>query len=271
LTDTTNAKYAGQISILGAAAGNFALVITDPQAIFNVTGRAASVNPGQAVVNAASYLPNETPAGSVFSIFGSNLASGTGLPTSTPLPTTLLTTSVTVNGEPAPLFYVSSSQINAQMPEDIQPGVATVVVKNGSSTSNSAAVIVPATGTPGIIVYGNNRAVVVNQDGSINSPTSPAKVGDTLVAYFTGGGPVNASGPLVTGAPTPSGLSQISADYTVKVSGVEATVNYIGLTPGSIGLYQANFVVPRVAAGDHPLLITIAGQNSNNPLIAVSN
>lgn len=271
LTDTTNTKYAGQISILGAAAGNFALVITDPQAIFNVTGRAASVNPGQAVVNAASYLPNETPAGSVFSIFGSNLATGSGLPTATPLPTTLLTTSVTVNGEAAPLFYVSSSQINAQMPEDIQPGVATVVVKNGTATSNSAAVIVPATGTPGIIVYGDNRAVVVNQDGSVNSPTSPAKVGDTLVAYFIGGGPVNAAGPLVTGAPTPNGLSPISEDYTVKVSGVTATVNYIGLTPGSIGLYQANFVVPRVGAGDHPLLITIAGQSSNNPLIAVSN
>jgi uncharacterized protein (TIGR03437 family) len=41
------------------------------------------------------------------------------------------------------------------------------------------------------------------------------------------------------------------------------------LTPGSIGLYQANFVVPKVAAGDRALVITIAGQASNNPLIAV--
>jgi uncharacterized protein (TIGR03437 family) len=57
----------------------------------------------------------------------------------------------------------------------------------------------------------------------------------------------------------------------VKVSGNSAIVNYMGLTPGSIGLYQANFVVPKVAAGDHPLVITISGQNSNNPLISVSN
>jgi uncharacterized protein (TIGR03437 family) len=91
------------------------------------------------------------------------------------------------------------------------------------------------------------------------------------VAYFTGGGPVNAAGALVTGAPSPSGLSPVTGSYTVKVSGVDAMVNYIGLTPGSIGLYQANFVVPKVAAGDHQLVVTISGQNSNNPLIAVSN
>jgi len=75
----------------------------------------------------------------------------------------------------------------------------------------------------------------------------------------------------VTGAPAPSGLSPVSGTNTVKVSGVDATVTYMGLTPGSIGLYQADFVVPKVAAGDHPLVITISGQASNNPLIAVSN
>jgi uncharacterized protein (TIGR03437 family) len=271
LTDTASTKYAGSVSIFGVAAPNFEWVTTDPQLIFTGVGHVASVNPGQAVVNAASFRANETPAGSVFSIFGVNLATGVGQPSSVPLPTTLLTTTVTVNGEPAPLFYVSQSQINAQMPEDTKPGVATVIVKNGASTSNAVAVIIPATGTPGIVVYGNNRAVVVNQNGSVNSSSSPAKVGDVLVAYFTGGGPANAAGPLVTGAPAPNGLSPVSGANTVKVSGVDATVNYMGLTPGSIGLYQANFVVPRVAAGDHPLVITISGQNSNNPLITVSN
>jgi uncharacterized protein (TIGR03437 family) len=271
LTDNASVKYAASVSTFGLVARNFQMAITSPQLIFTGGARTAFLNPGEAVVNAASFLANQTPAGSVFSIFGANLATGVGQPTSVPLPTTLRTTTVTVNGELAPLFYVDATQINAQMPEDIKPGVATVVVKNGSSTSNAVAVTIPATGTPGIVVYGNNRAVVVNQDNSVNSPNAPANVGDTLVAYFTGGGPVNAAGPLVTGAPTPSGLSPVSGANTVKVGGVEATINYMGLTPGSIGLYQANFVVPRVAAGDHPLVITISGQNSNNPLIAVSN
>jgi uncharacterized protein (TIGR03437 family) len=272
LTDTAANKYAGSVSVFGVASQTFTWVTTNSQLIFTGTGRVATVNPGQEVVNAASYLPNATPAGSVFALFGANLATAIGQPTNIPLPTTFLTTTVTVNGEPVPLFYVSPTQINAQMPEDIKPGLATVVVKNGSATSNVAAIIVPATATPGIIVYGDNRAVVVNQDQkTVNSPTSPAKVGDVLTVYFLGGGPVNASGPLTTGAPSPAGLSPVSGVNTVKVSGVEAIVNYMGLTPFGIGLYQANFVVPRVAAGDHPLVITISGQNSNNPLIAVSN
>ena len=271
LTDAAGNKYAGSVSIFGAAANNFELVATNPQLMFTGAGRAAFGNPGLAVVNAASFVAGETPAGNVFSLFGSNLATRVGQPLSVPLSTTLLTTTVTVNGELAPLFYVDPNQINAQMPEDIKPGLATVIVKNGSSSSNAVAVIVPATATPGILVFGDNRAVVVNQDGSVNTPTTPAKVGDTLVAYFTGGGPVNPAGTLVTGAPTPAGLSPVSGAYTVKVSGNSAIVNYMGLTPGSIGLYQANFVVPKVAAGDHPLVITIAEQNSNNPLISVSN
>jgi uncharacterized protein (TIGR03437 family) len=271
LTDAAANKYAGALSIFGALAANFELVVTDPQLVFTGAGRAAFVNPGQAVVNAASFLASQTPAGSVFSIFGSNLATKVGEPTTVPLPTTLLATTVTINGELAPLFYVDPGQINAQMPENIKPGVATVVVKNGASASNAVAVTIPATGTPGIVVYGNNRAVVVNQNGTVNSPTAAANVGDTLVAYFTGGGPVNASATLVTGAVTPPGLSPVSGPDTITVGGAAATLVYVGLTPGSIGLYQANFVVPKVAAGDHPLVITISGQASNNPLIAVAN
>jgi uncharacterized protein (TIGR03437 family) len=222
-------------------------------------------------VNAASYSPNETPAGSVFSIFGSALATKIDQPTKVPLGTTDLTTTVTVNGEAVPLFYVSPGQINAQMPQDTKPGLATVIVKNGSSTSNAVAVTVPATGTPGIVVYGNNRAVVVNSDNvTVNSPTSPAKVGDEVTVYFTGGGPVNAAGTLVTGAPAPAGLSPLSETYSVTVGGTTATVDYIGLTPSGIGLFQCNFVVPKIAAGDHPLVITIAGAASNNPLLAVA-
>jgi uncharacterized protein (TIGR03437 family) len=55
------------------------------------------------------------------------------------------------------------------------------------------------------------------------------------------------------------------------VNGKDATASYIGLTPGSIGLYQADFKIPQVAAGDHPLVITIAGQASNRPLITIGN
>jgi uncharacterized protein (TIGR03437 family) len=167
---------------------------------------------------------------------------------------------------------VDTTQIDAQMPWDI-PGnaVASVIVTNGTSSSNAAAVYVPSTGTPGISVYNTNRAVVINADGNVNSGSDQAKVGDEVVAYFTGGGPVQASGTLTTGAPSPSGLSPITGTYSVTVGGVQATVEYIGLTPGSIGLYQVNFTVPQVAKGTYPLVITIAEQISNNPLMTISN
>ena len=270
LTDTANNKYTAALTVFGATAGSFEIVATTPQLIFTGAGRAAFLNPGQSVDDAASFEPSETPAGSVFTIFGTNLATKVNQASVVPLPDTLLTTSVTVNGVSAPLFYVDPGQINAQMPENIKPGVATVIVKNGTSTSNAVAVLIPATGTPGIVVYGNNRAVVVNSDQSVNSTSSPAHVGDIVVAYFTGGGPVNASGTLTTGNVTPAGYSFCSGPYSMTVGGVAVTnITYMGLTPGSIGLYQANFVVPTVASGDRAVVITISGQASNAPLIAV--
>jgi uncharacterized protein (TIGR03437 family) len=271
LTDTSNNAYAFTISSYTAAGNDFEFSVSSPATVFTGAGRAAFVNPGLAVVNGASDVSGATPPGSVFTLFGSGLATGQAQPSTVPLPTKVLTTTVTVNGEAAPIFYLNPTQINAQMPEDIQPGLATVIVTNGTATSNAVAVTVPATGTPGIVVYGQNQAVVVNQNGIVNSPTATAKAGDVVVAYFTGGGPVNAAGKLVTGAPAPNGLSPVSGTSSVTVNGKAATVGYIGLSPQGIGLYQANFTIPSVAAGSHPLVITIAGQASNRPSISIGN
>ena len=236
------------------------------------TAHSAFTNPSQAIGNVASYAYSSTPPGSVFALFGQNLATRAVGAATTTLPTELLTTTVTVNGEMAPLFYVDPLQIDAQLPWDI-PGnsIATIIVTNGTSVSNAAAIYVPATGTPGIGVFGNNRAVVVNANGSVNTGSTPAAVGDEVVVYFTGGGPVDASGKLITGAPAPAGLSPVTGSNSVTVGGVQANVVYMGLTPGSIGLYQANFDVPSVAKGAYPVVITIAGQASNNPVMNVSN
>jgi uncharacterized protein (TIGR03437 family) len=186
----------------------------------------------------------------------------------------LLTTSVSVNGaEAAPLFYVSLEQVNAQMPEDIKPGLATVFLKNGSSTSNAVAVIVPPV-SPEIIVYGNNLAVATFLNYSVITASNPAHIGDTVVIWFLGGGPVNPAGKLTTGAVTPAGLSPVTGPYTITVGGVEVTnISYVGLTPGSIGLYQASFVVPSgVPTGNQKVVLTISGQASNDapaPVMAV--
>jgi uncharacterized protein (TIGR03437 family) len=272
LVDSTGKSTALNFAVTNAVNTAFSLIEANPQFVRSGTAHAAFLNPDESIGNVASYAVDSTPPGSVFALFGVNLATKPAGATTATLPTTLLSTTVTVNGEAAPLFYVDPGQIDAQMPWDIPGGaVATVIVKNGTSVSNAAAVYVPATGTPGISVYGNDRAVVVNANNSVNSGSNAASVGDEVVAYLTGGGPVMAAGKLVTGAPAPSGLSPVTGNATITVNGVQAVVKYVGLTPGSIGLYQANFIVPSVAKGSYPVVITIAGQASNNPLMTVGN
>jgi uncharacterized protein (TIGR03437 family) len=271
LADSTGKSTTLNFTINNPVATSFDVLASNSTFVRTGGAHSTFLNPSQSIGNVASYAVSATPPGSVFVIFGANLASRVAGAVTPTLPTTLLSTTVMVNGELVPLFYVDPDQIDAQMPWDIPGGaIATVVVKNGTATSNAAAIVVPSTGTPGISVYGNNRAVVVNADGSVNSPSAAAKVGDEVVAYFTGGGPVQPSGKIVTGAPAPVGLSPVTADSSVTLNNASAKIAYIGLTPGSIGLYQVNFFVPQVARGTYPLVITIAGQKSNSPVMTVN-
>ena len=281
LQDSTGKSNSLNLVITGIYGQNFDLIEANPSFVRSGSGHSAFSNPTQSIANVASYAVNATPPGSVFYLAGVNLSSKPSQAGSAPLPPTLLSTSVTVNGEPAPLFYVDSDQIDAQMPWNI-PGnsIATVIVKNGNAASNAAAVYVPATATPGISVFSTNRAVVVNKDNiTVNTAASPASVGDEVVVYFTGGGPVAASGNLVTGAAAPGGFSPVSgSNPSVTVGAYQAPVVYMGLTPGAIGLYQANFIVPQLAKGTYPVVITIDGQPSNklggpvpNPVMTVGN
>ena len=279
MTDSTGANFAFAATITSADGSNFNMDFSNSSAQYTVGGHSTFTSAGQAVVSAASGLAGTTPPGSIFALYGSalttsSLVNGSNQATTLPLPTTLVGTTVTVNGEAVPLFYASPTQINAQMPLDIKPGLASVVVTTGIQSSNAAAIVVPAGPTPGIFIIGGttSRAVLQNPDFSVNSSTSPAHIGDTVVGYFTGGGAVNPAGPLVTGAGSPGGLSPVTGTpVSVTVAGVPATVNYIGLTPTLVGVYQVNFVIPQVAPGDNNLVVSIAGGTSPAAVITVAN
>ncbi len=280
MTDTAGKSKSINFSVAGNHGENLRMIESSAVLIASGAARSAFTNPSQSIANVANYAYSATPAGSVFALFGVNLAPRSGTATNVPLPTVLQTTSVTVNGELAPLFFVGTGQIDAQMPWDIQGNtVASVVVTTGSATSNAAAVYVPATGTPGLsVIPGTNRAVVVNADNTVNAANNAAAVGDEVVLYFTGGGPVNASGKLSTGAASPAG-QVTDPNASLTVGGTSAVIKYLGLTPGSVGLYQANFIVPQVAKGTYPVVVTISGQASNtllgaqnpSPVMTVSN
>jgi FG-GAP-like repeat len=81
---------------------------------------ALHVDSVDSVVNAASFAANQPVApGSLVAIFGAGIGPAAGAVPSGPSADTLAGVSVTFNGIPAPLLYVSARQINAQVPWEI--------------------------------------------------------------------------------------------------------------------------------------------------------
>ena len=65
---------------------------------------------------------------------------------------------------------------------------------------------------------------------------------------------------ITDGAGSPANpLAQTVLPYSATIGGVNAPVQWLGLIPGYVGLAQANIQVPKLAAGDYPLVITVNG------------
>lgn len=207
--------------------------------------------------------------GSLFDIYGANLASN---PVSAPqnllvLPSMLGNVQVLVNGIPAPLLFVGPAQIVAQIPTSILIGKASVVVLRDGATSAAASVAVQQA-APNILTYGTNRAIVQNQDYSLNSATNSAQVGTLATAYLIGSGPVAPK--VADGEPAPaSPPAQETLNTTVTVGGTQATVLFAGMAPGFVGLVQVDFLVPDLSAGDYPIQVGIGAALSNRPLMTI--
>jgi uncharacterized protein (TIGR03437 family) len=206
--------------------------------------------------------------GTIVQIFGSGLAATTG-GTNIPLPTALNGTSVLIGGELAPLYFVSSGQINAQIPVDLLPGqeYQVLVVANNAYTTPDAIHIAPV--TPGIARLANGQVIAQHADFSLVSEDAPAKPGEYLVAYLAGMGLTD--NPVGTGAEAPlSPLAAVNTSASVAVDSEAASVLFAGLTPGFIGLYQINFQVPADAqTGDRKLEIFQAGVAANTSVLPV--
>lgn len=220
------------------------------------------------VTNAASYSANSLSPGAVATIFGSNLVneSNSSSFSNLPLPKMLGGASVTVNGAAVPLFYASPTQINLQIPYETQVGTASVIVKAYSSSESFSVPIAAA--SPGIFTFGTNRAVAQNPDGSLNDSNNGVAAGAYIVAYLTGIGPLD--NPVPDGAAAPdSPLSEATSPFSATIGGQNAPVLFLGLTPGFVGLAQANIKVPQLSSGSYPLVITINGVPSNAPSVTI--
>jgi uncharacterized protein (TIGR03437 family) len=222
------------------------------------------------VVNGASFTAALGAApGSLISIFGSNLGPATGVGVYTvPWPTNVSNVQVTIGGYPAPLFYVSASQINCQVPFELAGQTsAPVVVQNGAASSPPANLAVSAF-SPGIytaVVNGQTIGAILNQDYSQNTPANPAQVGQVIQIFANGqGAVVNAP---ADGAAAPGGpnLATTPANPVVLVGGQPATVAFSGLAPSFVGLWQINVTIPAaVTPGNAVPVQIIQGTAASN-------
>jgi adhesin/invasin len=231
------------------------------------TGLPATI---QSVVNSASFHPGGAPRAAM-TIFGANLADGVYQATAFPLPTQLGPTSVTVNGGVVPLYYVSPTQINFQMPSSAPPTSVQVGVSNGFSGLRiaQAQTTVLTAVQPGLYTAAGNRAAALNQDLSVHTPATPVPAGSYIILYMTGGGPISPPLPDGTAAPA-SPLSVLTGNVQVTIGGKSAQVTYAGAAPGFAGLSQLNVIVPAgLAAGDQAVFVSVNGVPSNASLITV--
>jgi uncharacterized protein (TIGR03437 family) len=144
------------------------------------------------VVNAGSNIAGSIAPGEVVIINGSGLgpAELVSVGADARYETRLAGTSVQFNGTPATLIYTWATQVAAVVPNEISGPTARVEITYQDQAAGLVTVPV-ATSAPGLFTVdssGKGQAAAVNNDGSVNGPSNPAKAGSTILLYATGAG-----------------------------------------------------------------------------------
>jgi uncharacterized protein (TIGR03437 family) len=213
---------------------------------------------GLTVVNAASLLAGGIAPGQIVTIFGTGLGPAEGLSAALPA-MDLGGTHVLMNGHLAPIFYVSQTQINLQVPYAVADSVRAEieVVHDGIVRGKASVAVVESSPAIFTVTGGTGQAAAINEDGSVNSPSNPALRGSVLVLFATGEG--KTSPPGVEGRPASTPLPVPALPVSVKIGGYAATVLYAGAAPGFSGLLQINVRTPSGFAppGIQPVTVQI--------------
>ena len=246
-----------------------------PGALVKISGQSPSNNAPVLAPNGAGDVFNPQVGaglgpGNIIQIYGSGLAILTSTPAILPLPTTVTGTSVIIGGLQAPLFYVSPTQINAQIPFSLSAGnqYQLLVSANGALTTPLSLQL--NAGAPAILNFTSGAVVAQHLDGTLVTATSPAVPSEYIVIYSSGLGATDI--PVASGAASPSNPPANVADPPVlTLNGNSINILFAGLTPGLVGLYQVNFQVPAtLAAGNYDLQLTQSGTQSNTTVLPIA-
>ena len=250
---TSQGGYVGNVTGLATVGGRADLPGTGPaSSLIVVNGSQYTLAPVTAgilaggVVNAASFTAAMAP-GEFISIFGTGLVQAGSA------------TTVQINGQNAPVIAASAFQVNAEIPVQVSPGAATLAVNAGGNTAQQTITLNAV--APAIFSTSVGQAAITNQDNTLNTPSNPASRTKAIVIYCTGLGAVTAAG----------GLSRANATVSVVIGGTEIPAAFAGLTPGFVGLYQVNVILPAALPPGLglPLYLKQAGTVSNTVSIAV--
>jgi uncharacterized protein (TIGR03437 family) len=188
----------------------------------------------------------------VMVIFGTGLSVGQAS-----LPVASDATTVDIDGVPVTVLAATPFQINAVIPSNVEPGTHTLHVQSPYGSAQQPIVISAV--APAIFLVGNPLVgALVNQNGTMNGPSSPAIRGQTTVVYATGLGAVTSQGNVTT-------------PVTVVLNGQELPVAFAGLAPGTAGEYQVNVLIPATTPPGLGISLTLkqGGQLSNTVTLAL--
>jgi uncharacterized protein (TIGR03437 family) len=231
----------GQDALGNAHPNNYTIFVGEQ--IPTLTGTGVWVNP-QGIVSSATYGPvgDSIAPGQFISIYGSGLAAKTVVASQLPFPPSLGNVSVSINGTPAPIYYVSSGQISCIVPYELTGTSATIVVTNNTTESNSVTVGA-APFAPGILAaneLGYGDGSITHLNNTLVNSASPAAVGETVQMYGVGLGALTTP---VTDGNGFTGVDEAVVQPLVFVNNVPAAILYWGLTEDA-GLYQLDVTIP---------------------------
>lgn len=185
------------------------------------------------------------------------------------LPVELGDVSVVVNGTPAPLYFVTPCQINFlvpnYVPSDNRWSVEVVRPSTGQILAYTLLPFAPA--SPAFFTddsSGRGQAAALNQDGTRNSESNRAPYGSIISLFGTGAGFIQGAPP--DGEPAPADrLIPTAETPTAFVGTQQAAVQFSGLAPNLVGVWQVNVVIPDRTDPTRPVpVVVIIGSVPSN-------
>ena len=154
-----------------------------------------------------------------------------------------------------PMVYASLWQASAILPSSTPVGSATLTVNTGNLSSQTNILVVGSSfGTYTVASSGTGPGIFTGTDYNVKSFSASARVGETVILWGTGLGPINSPDD------EPPQLGPQFRGVQVFVGDVPTTVTYAGRSGCCAGLDQIAFVVPGNVTG---CFVPIAVQTSN--------